>query len=184
MQETQVQFLGWKDTPEMPWRRNRLLTPVFLGFPGCSDGKESTCNVGDLGLIPGLERSFRGGHGIPLQYSCLESPHGQRNLAGYSPRGCRELDMTERRSTARPHVRQWVQCWPSLGTQHMAASLFSLFFLCSLSLYVPFCLSHIHAHTLWNSSVNCCLLPCFFCFSFAHSVRLSSHCLLIVPLST
>ena len=48
------------------------------GFPGGSDGKESTCNAGDLGLTPGLGRSPGGGHGNPLQYSCLENPHGQR----------------------------------------------------------------------------------------------------------
>ena len=40
-----------------------------------SDGKESTCNVGDLGLIPGLGSSPGGEHGNPLQYSCLENPH-------------------------------------------------------------------------------------------------------------
>ena len=40
------------------------------GSPGGSDGKESACNVGDLGLIPGLARSPGGGHGNPLQYSC------------------------------------------------------------------------------------------------------------------
>ena len=57
-----------------PWRRDRLPTPVFLGFPGGSDGKESACNVGDLGSIPGLGRSPGGGHGKPLQYSCLEKP--------------------------------------------------------------------------------------------------------------
>ena len=71
-----------------------------MGFPGGSDGKESTCNAGDLGLIPGLERSPGGGHGNPLQYSCLENPHGQRSLAGYSPQGHKESDMTERLSTA------------------------------------------------------------------------------------
>ena len=49
-------------------------------MPGGSAGKESTCNVGDLGLIPGLGRSPGGGHSNPLQYSCLENPHGQRNL--------------------------------------------------------------------------------------------------------
>ena len=42
---------------------------------GGSDGKESTCNVGDLGSIPGLGRAPGGGHGNPLQYSCLENPH-------------------------------------------------------------------------------------------------------------
>ena len=43
------------------------------GFPGGSDGKETDCNVGDLGSIPGLGRSPRGGHGNLLQYSCLEN---------------------------------------------------------------------------------------------------------------
>ena len=45
-----------------------------LCFPGGSDGKEFACNVGDLGLILGFGRSFGGGHGNPLQYSCLENP--------------------------------------------------------------------------------------------------------------
>ena len=56
-----------------PWRRDRLPTPVFLGFPGGSDDKESSCNVGDLGTIPGLIRSSGGGHSNPLKYSCLEN---------------------------------------------------------------------------------------------------------------
>ena len=43
-------------------------------YPGGLDRKESACNVGDLGLIPGLGRSPGGGHGNPLQYSCLENP--------------------------------------------------------------------------------------------------------------
>ena len=40
--------------------------------------------TGDSGLIPGLGRSAGAGHGNPLQYSCLENPHGQRSLVGYS----------------------------------------------------------------------------------------------------
>ena len=64
-------------------------------FPGGSDGKASTYNGGDLGLIPGLGRSPGGGHGNPLQYSCLENPHEQRSLAG-SPWGHKESDTTER----------------------------------------------------------------------------------------
>ena len=75
---TLVQFLGW----EVPLEKG-LTTLVFLGFPGGSDSKESTCNVGDLGSIPGLERSPGGGQGNPLQYSCLENPHRQRSLSGY-----------------------------------------------------------------------------------------------------
>ena len=87
-------------TGEFPWRMHRLPTPVFLGFPGGSDGKESAHNEGDLGLIPGLGRSPGRGHGNPLQYSCLENSHGQRSLMGYSPWGCKKPDMTERLSTA------------------------------------------------------------------------------------
>ena len=45
-----------------------------MGFPGGSDGKESACNAGDLGLIPGWGRSPEEGNGNPLQYSCLGSP--------------------------------------------------------------------------------------------------------------
>ena len=44
-----------------------------MGFPGSSADKESTCNVGDLGLIPGLGRSPGEGNDYPLQYSCLEN---------------------------------------------------------------------------------------------------------------
>ena len=58
---------------KIPWRRDRLPTPVFLGFPGGSAGKESACNVRDLGLIPGLGRSSGEGKGYPLQYSGLEN---------------------------------------------------------------------------------------------------------------
>ena len=70
-----------------------------MGFPGGSDGKESACNAGDLGLIPGLGRSPGGGNGHPLKYSCLENPHGQRSLAGYSPWGLKESDTTQQLST-------------------------------------------------------------------------------------
>ena len=47
---------------------------VGEGFPGASNGKESTCNAGDLGSIPGSVRSPGEGHGNPLQYSGLENP--------------------------------------------------------------------------------------------------------------
>ena len=66
-----------------------------MGFPGGSESKESARNAGDLGLIPGLGRSPGEEHGNPLQYSCLENPHGQKSLAGYSLWGCKESDMTE-----------------------------------------------------------------------------------------
>ena len=54
------------------------------GFPGGSDSKESACTAGDLGSIPRLGRFPGERHGNPLQYSCLENPHGQRSWSGYS----------------------------------------------------------------------------------------------------
>ena len=71
-----------------PWRRDRLPIPAFLGFPWGSADKESTHDVGDLGLIPGLGRSPGEGKGYPLQYSGLE------NSMDY-PWGCKESDTTE-----------------------------------------------------------------------------------------
>ena len=56
--------------------------------------------IRDWGSIPGLGRPPEGGHGNPLQYSCLEYPHGQRSLAGYSPWGRKESDKTDQQSTA------------------------------------------------------------------------------------
>ena len=70
MQET-PQLDSW--FKKIHWRRNRLPTPVFLGFPCGSAGKESTCNVGDLGWIPGLGRSPGDDKGYPPQYSGLEN---------------------------------------------------------------------------------------------------------------
>ena len=69
------------------------------GFPRGSYGKESACNAGDLGLIPGLRRSLGEGNGNSLQYSCLKNPNGQRILAGYRLWGRKGSDMTERLST-------------------------------------------------------------------------------------
>ena len=63
--------------------------------PGASNSKESAFSAGDLGLILGLGKSPGGRYGNPLQYSCLENPHGKRSLVGYSPRGLKESDMTE-----------------------------------------------------------------------------------------
>ena len=91
----------WLLTGKEPEGLSGVITTYMgeLGFPGGSNGKESFCNAGDLGSILSLERPPGGGHGNLLQCSCLENPHGQRNLAGYSPWGCKELDATERLST-------------------------------------------------------------------------------------
>ena len=69
MQKTLVQFLGQED----PLEKDRLPTPVFMGFPGSSNGTESACNARDLGSVPGLGRSPGEGKGYPLQYSGLEN---------------------------------------------------------------------------------------------------------------
>ena len=65
MQETLVQFLGRKD----PQRSDRLPTPVFLGFPRASAGKEYSCNAGDPGSIPGWGKYPGKWIGYPIQYS-------------------------------------------------------------------------------------------------------------------
>ena len=80
---------------EFTWTEFPTLYFLILGFPDVSDGKESTCNAGDLGSVSELGRYSGGGNGNPLQYSCLENPHGQRSLVGYSPWGCKESDTTE-----------------------------------------------------------------------------------------
>ena len=72
-----------------------ILLHQYKGFPGSSAGKESACNAGDPGLIPGLGRSPGGGHVNSFQYSCLENPHAQRSLADYSPWDRKELATTE-----------------------------------------------------------------------------------------
>ena len=85
---------------------------IFYCIPGGSDGKESACNAGDLGSISWSGRSPGGGHGKPLQYSCLENFHGQRSLASYSPWACKELNTTERLSTAQ-HMCMY-KCIPTV----------------------------------------------------------------------
>ena len=65
----------------------------------------------DVGSIPGLGISPGGGHGNPLQYSCLENPHGQKSLVGYSPWGHKELDTTEQISTTANTDKMFTICW-------------------------------------------------------------------------
>ena len=70
MPETLVRFLVWEDPLEKGWATHSSVH----GLPGGSAGKGSVHSAGDLGLILGMERSPGGGHGNPLQYSCLENP--------------------------------------------------------------------------------------------------------------
>ena len=70
-----------------------------MGFPGVSDGKESTCNAGDLSLIPGLGGSPEEVERLPTPVFLPGEFHGQRSLVGYRPWGLKESDTTEQLST-------------------------------------------------------------------------------------
>ena len=67
----------------------------MLGFSGDSNSKETGCNAGDLGSIPGWGRSPWRRKWQPTPVLLPGEFHGQRNLAGYSQQGCKELDTTE-----------------------------------------------------------------------------------------
>ena len=85
-------------TRDPPRPETEPISPAFAGrflTPSGSDSEESACDAGDPALLPASGRSPGGGHGHPLQNSCLETPHGQRSLAGYRPRGRKELDTNE-----------------------------------------------------------------------------------------
>ena len=114
------------------------LLKICMGFPGGSDGKESACSVGDLDSVPGLGRSPEGGHGNPLQYSCLENPHGQRSLVGYGPQGHKESDATECQNTAQTCIPKLV-CFrfARLSLVFFAAQGFSLVVVSGVGSYSP-----------------------------------------------
>ena len=73
--------------------------------------KESTCQIEEASSIPGRARFLGGGHGNPFQCSCLENPHGQRSLVGYSPWGCKELDKTESTWPTCRHINIYLHTW-------------------------------------------------------------------------
>ena len=79
MPETLIRFLGQEDSLE----KGQATHSSILGLPWwLKEAQESACNEGDLGPVPGLGRFLGGMKGYPLQYSCLENPHGQRSLEG------------------------------------------------------------------------------------------------------
>ena len=90
MQETP--FDSW--VGEIGWWRNRLLTPAFLGFPGGSAGKGSSCNVGDLGLIPEMGICLEKEKATHSSILAWRIPWAEGPDI-YSPWSCKELDMTE-----------------------------------------------------------------------------------------
>ena len=92
---------------------------IYICFPGGSVGKESACSEEDLGLIPGLGRSPGGGRGNLFRYSCLENPHGQKSLEGYSPWGQKELGTTGRLST-HTHIPIYIHPHPANRNDYLA----------------------------------------------------------------
>ena len=85
---------------------------IRWGFPGGASGKESACQSRRFkrrGFDSWRGRSPGGGHGNPLQYSCLENHHGQRSLMGYRPWGLKELDTTEQFSMHTCSIRLGVR---------------------------------------------------------------------------
>ena len=97
--ELRSELVGWW------WLRVSLrgpLPPVYWEGP-CTLGQSHK-----TGSIFGLRRSPGGGHGNSFQFSCVANPHGQRSLAGYSPRGCTEWDTTERLSTRHKTGLSWL----------------------------------------------------------------------------
>ena len=89
MWKTRVRSLGWEDPLEKEMATHSSIVAWKMPL---------TEEPGTLQFM-GLQRSPGGGHGNPLQYACLENPHGQRRLAGYSPWGHKESDTTEPLST-------------------------------------------------------------------------------------
>ena len=66
-----------------------------MGLPRWCSGKDSPCQFRRPSFDPWVGKTLGGGHGKPLQYSCLEKHHGQKSLASYTPWDSKELNMTE-----------------------------------------------------------------------------------------
>ena len=119
------------------------LLAVSRVFPGNSASKESACNAGDLGSIPWLGRSPGEGNGYPLQYSCLENPHGQRSLAGGLQWGCKESDTLNHFHFAVSHILHNYYCERGRIFHPVNVlsytSLFSLFLLLNMQVVLHFC---------------------------------------------
>ena len=151
----------------------RSVYHLIWGFSGGSAGKESACNVEDLGLIPGLGRSPGGGHGNPLQYSGLENPHGQESV-GYSLWGCRVGHdwLSSAHTALRTRLSDWAQ-----HTQHLVCTCCQKCFLLNFKLRIFFTQSPACRFLSLSSSIHLSSLlsrtpwPFSFIFSLLHSLK-------------
>ena len=122
--------------------------------------------MGDLDSIPGLGRSPGEGHGNSLQYSCLENPHGQRSLMGYSSWHCKESDMTGQ-----------------LSTQH--STLSSLLLKTIIHVLLLLLRGQVMSNSLWPHELQHAGLPCIsrnlLKLRPVEWVMLSNHLILCCP---
>ena len=114
MQETSSWFLGQK----IRWRRDRLPTSVFLGFPGASAGKESSCNAGDLGSIHGLGRSPEEGKGYLIQYSGLENSTMESQRVGHGWATFTFILYTNTDDRLKEILKRRYQCLPPTSSKY------------------------------------------------------------------
>ena len=94
---------------KIPRRRDRLPTPIFLGFPDGSDGKEAACSVGRPVFNPWARRISWKREWLLTPVFLLENPHRRSRLVGYSPLGLTDSDTAEHLSTTQ-QVRTDHQC--------------------------------------------------------------------------
>ena len=187
-QETPAGFLGRED----PLEKGIGSTPVFLGFPGGSASEESACNAGDLGLIPGLERSP--GEGYPLQYSGLENSmdciiHGVAKSDTihyiYLTTLC-----TPQRIKSKPIIIVWKNLsWHEpyypfslISTPSpLSQSLNYLLLLCILPSFVswrkPSLPESLHPHSSFRAQIK---IFCDACLGSMTSLERTDHCLLCI----
>ena len=165
MQETLVQFLGQEDPLEKGWATHSR----FWGFPCGSAGKESACNVGDMGPIPELGRSPGEGKDYPLQYSGLEnSMESQRVRHKWATFTFHLGFLTARfpQKCSRPLVYLvLVSSNVSNIVKDLIQTRFSNPTFCS-STSLPFLqLSDGSLQAIWNNSLGCLPAPFFLFFS-------------------
>ena len=97
--ESEISYIMGLSIRHLPWVQICLLAcSAARGLPWWLGGKESACDAGDPGLMPGLGRSPGEGNGNPLRCSCLEDPMPGEPGGLYSTWGCKESDMTERQT--------------------------------------------------------------------------------------
>ena len=138
----------------------------ILGFPGGSEGKESTCSegdTGDSGSIPGLGRSPGGGHGNPLQYSCLENPM-DREVWGFAVHSIAKIEAIEHvwqiLASCLPHPfpfsRQTVKLYFP-APLHLGGAVLLFFFSLNRGMLEEM-MYHLQAETLQESVPSWCSL--------------------------